>query len=412
MNTVTGTNPAAGKNSRLEHIDGLRALAAIYVVIHHSLLYVAAKLPAGPVMHLADFFGFGHFAVDLFIVLSGFCLMLPVLRRQGRISGGAVNFFRKRARRILPPYFCVLALSLLLIWLFIGKPSGSMWDVSLPVTGAGVLAHLALIQDFFPSTSHKLNYCLWSISVEWRIYFLFPLLVYFWNRFGGLRTVVSTTLVSYFLLIPLHYTGADLSAGGVCMHFYGLFSLGMLAAGLGYSDDQRLVRLRMRLPWGLLFVIMAAAALTANKGYIHQIRLPWQQQDFFVGLAALCLLVAVTPGGPSDPWRWVRNTLAWGPLAFVGTFSYSLYLIHAPLLEVLWVYFVRPLHMTALNSFLLFSTGGLLVVMGLAYLFFLLCERPFIGSPGGPSAGERRATGLETKDAAAAGSAGVGSLAQ
>jgi peptidoglycan/LPS O-acetylase OafA/YrhL len=162
----------------------------------------------------------------------------------------------------------------------------------------------------------------------------------------------------------------------------------MLAAGFAHSNDPRLLRLRERLPWAVLFVVMAGLALISNKGYIHDVRLPWQIQDLFVGLATLCLLVGVTPGRTSDPWGWVRRALGWGPLDFVGTFSYSLYLIHAPLLEIIWVYFLRPLHWTPLASLLLFSTAGLLTVIGCAYLFFLLCERPFMGParrrPGGP----------------------------
>lgn len=400
MNAITVTRPAIGKQTRLEHVDGLRALAAVYVVIHHILLYVNDGLPMGRVRHVSDLFLFGHYAVDVFIVLSGFCLMLPVIRNHGTISGGMRNFIRKRARRILPPYFSVLALSLLLIWFFIGTPTGSMWNSSLPLTWSGILAHLFLVQDIFATTSHKINYCLWSISVEWRIYFLFPVLVYCWRRFGPLLTVAVTTVVSFLLLIPLQYTFVDSSAGGVCLHYYGLFTFGMLAAGFGYSDDPCLVRWRARLPWAVLFVVMAGVALVFNKGYIHQMRLPWQVQDLFVGLATLCLLVAVTPGERSDSWHWVRDALGCAPLAFVGTFSYSLYLIHAPLLEVIWVYFVNPLHMTPLNSLMLLSSAGLVVVIGLAYLFFLVCERPFMGRPGGPTAGTRR---TEEKEEAAAG---------
>jgi len=384
----TDTHPAIGNRPRLEHVDGLRALAAVYVVVHHILLYVNDDLPGGAVRHVSDLFLFGHYAVDVFIVVSGFCLMLPVLRKGGEISGGMFHFFAKRARRILPPYFSVVVLSLLLIWLFIGTPTGTQWNSSLPVTRSSVLSHLLLVQDIFAGTSHRINYCLWSISVEWRIYFLFPFMVFCWNRYGPLKTVIAANLISFLLLIPLEYTYFDTSAGGVCLHYYGLFAFGMLAAGFAHSNDPRLLRLRERLPWAVLFVVMAGLALISNKGYIHDVRLPWQIQDLFVGLATLCLLVGVTPGRTSDPWGWVRRALGWGPLDFVGTFSYSLYLIHAPLLEIIWVYFLRPLHWTPLASLLLFSTAGLLTVIGCAYLFFLLCERPFMGParrrPGGP----------------------------
>jgi peptidoglycan/LPS O-acetylase OafA/YrhL len=402
MNAVNTNTRAPGKPLRLEHIDGLRALAAVYVVAHHILLYVNDGLPLGRLRKLTDVFLMGHWAVDVFIVISGFCLMLPVIRNGGVISGGTLNFIRKRARRILPPYFSVLVLSLILIWLFIGKPSGSMWNNSIPVTGAGLLAHLFLVQDWFGATNHQINYSLWSISVEWRIYFLFPFLIYCWKRFGPLPTVAVTTVVSSLLVIPLGYTFIDTTASGVSPQYYGLFTFGMLAAGFAYSDEPLLLRLRASLPWMLLFLISGVAALTVNKGYIHQFRLPGTVQDLLVGCATLCLLVAVTPGEHSDSWHWVRNALGCAPLAFIGSFSYSLYLIHAPLLEVIWVYFVHPLHMTALNSLVLLASAGMAVVIGLAYLFFLLCERPFMGRPGGPGAARRNSVEIAATEAAAA----------
>jgi len=365
---------------RLDHIDGLRAFAALYVVLHHIVFYVYDDLPLGPVKKFCNFIAFGHYAVDLFIVLSGFCLMLPVIRNSGKISGGALNFFRKRAWRILPPYFSVLIVSLLLIWFLIGTGTGTVWNYSLPVTPAALLTHFFLIHDLFPATSHRINYCLWSISVEWRIYFFFPLLVYGWSRFGALITAAATTIFSFLLLIPLQYTCLDTSVSGMCVHYYGLFTIGMLAAALGHSHNRRLVWLRSHIPWSVTFVLMASLAIFFNKGYYYQIRLPWQVQDLFVALATMSLLVAVTPSPTSDRWHWVRKALGWKPLAFVGTFSYSLYLLHSPVLQVIWVYFVHPLQLPPSRSLLLLATAGFASIMCAAYLFFLIFERPFISS--------------------------------
>jgi peptidoglycan/LPS O-acetylase OafA/YrhL len=91
-------------------------------------------------------------------VLSGFCLALPVVRGDGFVRGGAVQFFQKRARRILPPYFLALVFSLLLIRLAIGRKTGMHWDNSLPVTEKAVITHLLLIQDLFRDTSAKINH--------------------------------------------------------------------------------------------------------------------------------------------------------------------------------------------------------------------------------------------------------------
>src|SRR6185369_3527958 len=125
----------------LDFLDGVRGCAALYVVAHHAMLNLPpATLSADSLMRRA--FALGHFSVDVFIVLSGFCLMLPVLRRPGHV--GLWPFIGRRAVRILPTYYAALLVSLVLIDTVIGRPSGTHWDVSLPVTERDIALHLML----------------------------------------------------------------------------------------------------------------------------------------------------------------------------------------------------------------------------------------------------------------------------
>jgi peptidoglycan/LPS O-acetylase OafA/YrhL len=139
---------------RLGYLDGLWAVAALSVVLSHSWSEVwTPGSPATP--GWTWLFTQGHIAVDLFIVLSGFSLMLPVVRGDGRLRGGAWGFFKKRARRIVPPYYFAMAFSLLLIFTLVGHPTGTHWDISLPVTWHSVLIHILLLQNFFPHVIYK-----------------------------------------------------------------------------------------------------------------------------------------------------------------------------------------------------------------------------------------------------------------
>ena len=103
------TDPAA--RLRLGFLDGLRGLAALYVLNHHIIKdigwrhYSTGDWP-WPVAAAINLMTYGHFAVGLFIVLSGFCLMLPVLRAPGHaVPGGFRGFFGRPVRRILPAYY-------------------------------------------------------------------------------------------------------------------------------------------------------------------------------------------------------------------------------------------------------------------------------------------------------------------
>jgi peptidoglycan/LPS O-acetylase OafA/YrhL len=89
----------------LDHLDEVRAAAALMVICTHAWLQVwnpdgrhVSRLGS-----LIEWLVWGHFAVGLFIVISGFCLMLPVVRTGNVLRGGARSFISRRARRIVSP---------------------------------------------------------------------------------------------------------------------------------------------------------------------------------------------------------------------------------------------------------------------------------------------------------------------
>lgn len=362
----------------LGYLDSLRALAALYVVLQHVVLQVSPSGELNSIGFLKRFFylfRYGHYAVDLFIVLSGFCLMLPVIRNHGKLREGALNFFKKRIRRILPPYYLATGLSLILIASLIGSKTGTHWDVSIPVTSNDVMTHLLLVQDVFSETAPKINHSLWSISVEWRIYFLFPLLIFLWRVLGAVRTTLVALALSSSLFLVLSYLPAlnlNLTPWGICPHYIGLFTLGMFAAEISYSEEITFNTLRQHLPWKTLTVIATGNALIVYV-LVWETRL-WMMADLSAGLWAVCLLVTASLGQA----RWLNKVLAWKPLVSIGSFAYSLYLIHAPLLQVISQYVLEPLKLTLLENLIILFVAGTPAIVGCSFLFFLLFERPFL----------------------------------
>ena len=93
------------KRVHIEWLDSLRGLAALYVLISH-IVNTAFRVEhgmSGVVLLLVAPFRYGHFAVGLFIVLSGYSLMLPVTLNNGELRKGALDFYWRRAKKILPP---------------------------------------------------------------------------------------------------------------------------------------------------------------------------------------------------------------------------------------------------------------------------------------------------------------------
>lgn len=374
------TTPAtAASGARLGFVDSMRALAALYVVLSHMVTEVWQynNPPAGLTSALTVPFSYGHYAVSVFIVLSGFSLMLPVARRGGRMPWSVAGFFWRRARRILPPYYCAMALSLLLIWLFVGQKTGTHWDVSLPVTGRSILVHLLLIQNLSFTDSTTINHAFWSIAMECQIYLVFPLLVLLFRRY---RPVLSTILIvglSLALLfwLTLTWVGRLPYYAGFTFvpQYFGLFAIGMCAACAYTAPSSLALRLGKWRVWeALALVCFVILALTVNTWPIYIL-------DLLTALSAVGLLLAAARPDVRNP---VRAALEWRPLVWIGGFSYSVYLIHAPLVQVIWQYGLRPLGfgLGALPTYLALLVMGTPLIVAASWLFWYGCERPFLNS--------------------------------
>ncbi len=374
MDSAATTQSASPGRRYLGHVEGLRALAALMVFLNHAY----AQSYRGGLDHatglLAPFslsmIG-GHLAVSVFIVISGFCLTLPVVDAKGELRGGTRAFFKRRARRILPPYYGALGLSLLLILTLIGNKTGTLWDVSNQIDWKAFVAHVALVQDLF--RTGRINYVFWSIAVEWHIYFLFPLLLWGVRRVGVVRVTMAALLLGY--AIRFGFDGDRIERANP--QYLGLFALGMLAAYVTSSPETRFVRLRGSRWWSVLAacLLLLTTSLAARWGVAVGVT-RFHYLDGLVGAMAMATLIHAS----SWPKSRLTRFLSRRSLVFVGTFSYSLYLVHAPLLQLLWQYVLHPLNLTASEMFLALVTFGLVTVLLSAYLFFRVFEEPFMRS--------------------------------
>src|SRR4051794_33467960 len=106
---------------RLAGLDGVRGLAALFVVIHHVFLRAFPGYPVDRAPFWAGWFIYGRFAVVVFIVLSGFSLALAPARHGWRLDSVS-RFAYRRARRILPAYWAALAFRPAAAWALVPPP--------------------------------------------------------------------------------------------------------------------------------------------------------------------------------------------------------------------------------------------------------------------------------------------------
>jgi peptidoglycan/LPS O-acetylase OafA/YrhL len=364
-------SPPDGISPKYEFLDGMRGLASLYVLIHHIVLVAGDKL-AG----LSPWMGWtrhGIWAVSVFIVLSGYCLTLPLVQHDLRLPSWKLYFLR-RARRILPPYYAALALAAAANWMF---PEAYLHAGDNPGTTLGSqAAHLLLYHNLHPDWIYDLNGAFWSIATEWQIYLLFPLLILpVWRRLGVVLGLFFSAALGWSLV---KLTGQFQAV----YYFVGLFGLGQAAAILS----------RSRPPWlgapalgwtvgallGTLLVLGALAPALLSRRLWLELNLVGLITAGFILHSAL----RIAAGTPGPLVRLLETKHVVG----LGSFSYSLYLVHSPVLVLThWLLLKEQPGSDDIWAYLIWSLAGSFVV---AYGFYLLCERPLPRSvsPAQPSA--------------------------
>jgi len=342
----------SGLLGRVAYLDGLRAVAVLMVLAHHLVRHTTLATAgwATGARALLE----GSHGVDLFFVLSGFCLAYPVLRRLRRdgISAFEVQrYFAKRIVRIVPPYYAALAVFLVaaigLSAAHVPLPGGMP---AFAFTGWDVLKQ-ALFLDWH---TNFLNGSFWTLAVEFRWYFIFPLALALWIR--APRAFLAIAAGSAIAYAATRLQTPDL---GTLLPFL----LGIVAADF-YARERRLERgFWLLIPAFIIigvfiepFVWMPSPYGIQNSAFV-QTNPGWQ-----IAMFAL----VVTAGN----MKWLRGVLSVRPLVAIGTASYSIYLVHEPVVaffqeHVLWA-----------GPWRLLGAYGTAVIAGL--LFWYAFERAWM----------------------------------
>jgi peptidoglycan/LPS O-acetylase OafA/YrhL len=352
--------PPPAPRGRLAGLDGIRGLAALFVVLHHSWLMSFSGFPEDTGPWWLSPLVYGHFAVVVFIVLSGFSLAVSPARNGWQV-GGLRRFARRRAWRILPPYWAALVLSLVIAWTLVPQPGEGV------PTGKTVLLYGLLLQDIAGSPSP--NGAFWSIAVEAQLYIVFPLMLLVLRRAGAVVMVGLATAV----VVAIGLLSPSVAAVDALMRltpqFAVLFAIGVVAAGVvnrperGRASPWQWLALLCALPVGALVVARGSAWTVEHYFWV----------DLAIGPAVGLLLAAVATGRPSPLVRLLDTR----PIRSLGSFSYSLYLTHAPIVVVLSTLVVSPHTGPGLVKFLVTTALAVPLSLVVGRLFAAVFEIPF-----------------------------------
>ena len=375
MSAISTENQSAAP--RLHFIDGLRGLAMVMVLLFHCWISGGLwKIPVHFGSHTIDagsFLGNGHIGVNLFLVLSGFCLYWPFVKGGSRREPTLWEFAKKRCRRIMPPYYVTLVLFGIPLFVQALRHHSSV-DLGFAVNW--LLLHIFMVHNLTLDYVIRVDGALWTLALEFQLYILFPILVEAYRRFKP-RAVLLTVLVAScayraFLVKEIFSSPTptqDYSAGfvldssvfGRCFEF----TLGMFAAII-VARWHTEKKLPLRWPDYLVAALVVSLSyVNDTAGYSYSL-----QEARWGILAAAVLLIGSRPGNV------IQRILSSRVLVSLGIFSYSVYLIHQPIVVLFGKYGMRHFSNTKMVLFEIFFVAPLMI--GLGYLFHLVFERPFM----------------------------------
>ncbi|OAH97527.1 hypothetical protein A1353_02670 [Methylomonas methanica] len=341
------------KEGRIPGLDALRGLAAISVAVFHYHYYYNA----GPdLLVLLPVYNGSHFLVELFFVLSGF-LLTQVYSNNHSYSGLVI----RRVARLFPLQWLTLLLVAIEQYFFAeayGKPFVYKINDSYHF-----LLNALLIQQVGLQSGFSFNGPSWSISVEWVVNLLFFGLMLSARLLLPCSILIAAGSVVLLAISQPSLTDLHLS--------FGFLDTGLLRVGFGFFVGVIAAKIVMYFQpqvngrWDLAALVNAVFLIYFLSSTPVNSLMP--AQFVIVALVMPTLVIACSRG------KIVGRILSIRPLTWLGDISYSVYLIHFPLLILIWGFrFKIPIALNSGEGLVCYTA----IVMMTAHLVFNYFERP------------------------------------
>lgn len=330
-------------SNRMPLIDALKAIAAVLVLLNHFSSYGPLAATARETLPglFSWFYEYGRMAVQVFLVIAGFLAARGLSAEGQALAISPLPLIWKRYLRLAMPYLAAIGLAI------IAAAIADHWldDEVVPAraTFKQWLAHAFLLHNLLGFEA--LSAGVWYIAIDFQLFALMAILLW-----AGHRKIVAPALVLLTALASLFWFNRDASWDNWAIYFFGSYGLG---AAAWWASDRR----HMSAWLGVIATITIAALVVDFRLRIG------------LALAVALLLGFGRRTGLLEKWPSAR------PLAFLGQISYSLFLVHFPVLLLangLYAKFGLDSHASAMSTLLLAWTASLIA----ATLFYRWVESP------------------------------------
>ncbi len=338
-------------------LTGLRAVAALWVVAHHLRIPIMKLAPDS--ILLERVLALGYLGVDLFAFLSGFVISLNYGERLRMPSRGPIlRFLWLRMARIFPLHLFTLALLVLALVLLPGFDR-------LPLAAGryetrDLLLNVLMVHGWGFADGLSWNAPSWTVSSEWFCYLAFPLLALGLARLedgraalAGAALMLLATLTG---LRALGYPGLEATTSFGLLRIGGEFATGCLLQRAYSAGTFR------ELPWAAISLVALALATLA---------IAFELPATLVSLFAVLTFALAHDRGPL---AWLLRRPA---AVFWGEASYSIYLVHWVVLQLLFYFFPRAFPKADLPAERAVTLALYLsAILASAAITYMLVERP------------------------------------
>ena len=332
-------------------VDGLRALAVIPVILFHAGFSALSG---------------GFVGVDVFFVISGYLITSIILTELESNQFSIINFYERRARRILPVLFFVILVCIPFAWLWLMPLDLKDFFQSIIAVATFSSNILFWLESDYFDTAAELKPLLhtWSLAVEEQYYIFFPLLLMFlWGR--GERVILGALAIIFLLSLSLAQWAAY---NAPTANFYLLPTRGwelLIGVFVAFFLNQQQELPQWMSPKLNNFVSLFGLLLILFSVLTFDSRLPFPSVYALVPTVGTVLIIVFAQQG-----TWVQRFLSYKLFVGVGLISYSAYLWHQPVFALVkYRSFTEPSHELMLSLCL-----GVVV---LSYLSWRFVEIPF-----------------------------------
>jgi peptidoglycan/LPS O-acetylase OafA/YrhL len=273
----------------------------------------------------------------------------------------------------LPSYYACLVFSYF-VCQYVTIPNGANLPFRnyVPITNDSLWAHILMVHNWSPDWMYKINGVLWSIGLEAQLYLLFPFLILLMQKGSPLLLLLTVTIPTIFVVnyVP--------GAGKTYSWFAILFVFGMMAAHFSYRPS---LTIGPKAKTGIFLSVVGALVTIAivtynlNQGKTAASTPILISSDIAFGLSTATFLYAATVA----PGSFIERFFSMKWLVKIGIFSYSLYLLHHPILQIFYVNKPNVFIGSEMTMVYLLVFALPAILIG-SWLFSLIFERPFVKS--------------------------------